>query len=70
LNEHNNGQCKTTKADSGWVLVHSEEYGSRGEAMKREKWLKTGVGREFLKKELAFKINMNLRFGQKGVGKK
>ncbi len=49
LAEHNSGQCKTTKTDSGWKVIYSELYKSRSEAMKREKWLKTGVGREFIK---------------------
>lgn len=49
LHEHRNGLCKTTKADSDWHVVHTEEFPSRGEAMAWEKWLKTGRGREYLK---------------------
>ena len=48
LFEHNNGMCKTTKADRNWQLVYSERYPTRSEAMKREKWLKTGAGRVYL----------------------
>jgi uncharacterized repeat protein (TIGR01451 family) len=29
-----------------WALIYKEEYGAKAEAMKREKFLKTGVGRE------------------------
>jgi len=36
-----------------WELVYREEYGTKGEAMKRELWLKTGVGREFVLSKLA-----------------
>ena len=49
LSEHNSGLCKSTKIDKGWKLVHSETFESSGAAMKREKWLKTGTGREFVK---------------------
>jgi len=48
LVEHNSGMCKTTKVDTDWQVVYSEDCTTRGQAMKREKWLKTGVGREFL----------------------
>ena len=49
LSEHNSGLCKSTKIDKDWRLIYSEEYKSRSEAMKREKWLKTGAGRDFIK---------------------
>ena len=49
LSEHNSGLCKSTKIDKDWKLAYSEIYESRGEAMKREKWLKTGSGRNFIK---------------------
>ncbi|HAI74176.1 MAG TPA: endonuclease [Candidatus Moranbacteria bacterium] len=32
-----------------WKLVYSEKFDSRKEAMEREKYLKTGVGREWIK---------------------
>jgi putative endonuclease len=31
-----------------WELVYKEEYSTKGEAMKREKQLKTAKGREFI----------------------
>lgn len=49
LEEHNSGMCKTTKVDTGWTVVYQETHESRGEAMKREKWLKSGAGRGFLR---------------------
>jgi len=49
LSEHNSGLCKSTKIDKGWRLIYSETFESRGDAMKREKWLKTGTGRKFIK---------------------
>jgi len=35
-----------------WELIYKEEFDNKTEALKREKWLKTGVGREYLKKIL------------------
>ncbi|MFG4002835.1 GIY-YIG nuclease family protein [Flavobacterium aquidurense] len=33
-----------------WEVIYVEFYNSKSEAMKREKYLKTGIGREFIKK--------------------
>jgi putative endonuclease len=33
-----------------WMVIHVEFLTSKSEAMKREKYLKTGIGREFIKK--------------------
>jgi len=32
-----------------WKVIHIEEFESKEEAMDREKYLKTGVGREFIR---------------------
>jgi putative endonuclease len=32
-----------------WTLIHTEVFETKSEAMKREKWLKSGVGRAFIK---------------------
>ena len=32
-----------------WEVIHVEFFNSKSEAMKREKYLKTGIGREFIK---------------------
>ena len=47
--EHNSGMSPYTKNRGPWNLIYSESFTSRGDAMKREKFLKTGKGREFLK---------------------
>lgn len=47
LHEHNAGQCKSTKHRAPFTLVYSEEYKTRDEARAREKFFKTGTGREF-----------------------
>ena len=32
-----------------WALIFTKEFSSKNEAMVYEKWLKTGVGRDFIK---------------------
>jgi putative endonuclease len=42
----------TSKNRGLWKLVYQEEFETRGEAMKREKELKTSRGRYFIKKNI------------------
>ena len=50
LLEHNVTAIKGfTVSYRPWVLIHQEDYATRTEAMKREKYLKSGMGREFVK---------------------
>jgi putative endonuclease len=49
LLEHNCGKNKTTKPYRPFKLILTEEYETRFEARKREKYLKSGFGKEFLK---------------------
>jgi putative endonuclease len=49
LNEHNAGKTKSTKGFRPWILIYSEEIPTREMARKREKYLKSGAGKEFLK---------------------
>ncbi len=53
LGQHNQGITKSTKNRGPWELVHQEFLATRGEAMKRERFLKSGQGREELKHILA-----------------
>jgi putative endonuclease len=50
VDEHNNGLVKSTKNRRPLVLIYSEEFHSKTEALKREKFFKSGYGRSFLKK--------------------
>ena len=50
LQEHNSGKSKSTKPYLPWSIVYIESFGSRLEARKREKYLKSCAGRKFLKK--------------------
>ncbi|MBI4436526.1 MAG: GIY-YIG nuclease family protein [Candidatus Omnitrophica bacterium] len=49
LGEHNSGDSKYTKGRRPFRLIHKEEFPSRALAREREKYLKSGIGREFLK---------------------
>jgi len=49
LKEHNSGYNKSTKAFKPYQLVYQERFKSRKEARQREKYLKSGVGKEWLK---------------------
>jgi putative endonuclease len=49
LKQHNNGENKSTKPYAPFVLILVEEYPSRFEARKREKFLKAGSGKKYLK---------------------
>ena len=52
LIEHNSGKTKSTKGYRPWKVVHFETFDSREAAVLREKYFKTGIGREFLKQKL------------------
>ncbi len=53
LERHNRGQNKTTKLYVPFDLVYTEEFNTRPEAREREKYLKSGIGREYLKRLLS-----------------
>jgi len=46
LIKHNSGKVKSTKPYKPWVLIFSESFTSKAEAMKREKWFKSSQGRK------------------------
>ena len=52
LQEHNSGRSKATKYYTPFELVHQERYDNRRLAYRREMYLKTGKGREELKRLL------------------
>lgn len=47
--KHNRGGVSYTKRKVPWVIVYQEKYTTRAEAMRREKFFKTGKGREFIR---------------------
>lgn len=56
LEQHNDPECRFTlytKRNKGpWKLIHFEAYNTRSEAMRREKHLKGGQGREWIRTNL------------------
>ncbi|HXN65063.1 MAG TPA: GIY-YIG nuclease family protein [Candidatus Acidoferrales bacterium] len=59
LGQHNAGITKSTKNRGTWTLEYQETYPTRAEAMKREKFLKSGQGREELKRILRQKASVS-----------
>jgi putative endonuclease len=53
---HNLGKVRYTSKFLPWELVLCEEFNSRTEAMKREKWYKTGIGRDWINAKIAKNI--------------
>lgn len=49
LKEHNKGENRSTKAYKPFVLIYTETFQTRVEAREKEKYWKSGVGKEFLK---------------------
>ena len=52
LRRHNKGDYRFTKGHLPWKVVYTESYETRAEAVRREKFLKSGLGREFLNKTI------------------
>jgi putative endonuclease len=49
VQQHNKGKEKTTRPYRPFDLIHSEAFSSRAKARKREIYLKSGIGKEFLR---------------------
>ncbi len=50
IRRHNSGYEKTTRSYRPFELIYLEEFENRQEARIKEKYLKSGVGKEFLKR--------------------
>ena len=48
LIEHNIGANKWTKMNKPFKLMYQESYGDKTEALRRERFLKSGKGRKFI----------------------
>ena len=66
LKEHNSGKVFSTKGYKPWHLVYSEKCSDRLHARKKEKYYKSGYGKEHLKniinnsQNLLFSANENI----------
>ena len=57
LKEHNKGNCYTTKRLHNFELAYYEVCKSVKDARDRERQLKTGFGRQYLRKRLTNYLN-------------
>ncbi len=48
LNQHNTGKTKSTKPYKPWKILFYEKFENKKDAIAREKYLKSGIGREFI----------------------
>jgi putative endonuclease len=53
LDEHQTGTSFSTRRERPWELAHREQFATRAEAVRRERYLKTGRGRDELRRTLA-----------------
>jgi putative endonuclease len=49
VDQHNSGRNKTAKPYRPYVIIYFETLKNRTEAREKEKYFKSGSGREFLK---------------------
>lgn len=60
LTQHSKGQVFSTKNNRPYALIHYEAFLNKKDAFLREKWLKTGWGRNQIKKMLEnYFVDMN-----------
>lgn len=52
IESHNKKENKSTKNKVPWEIIYFEAYINKMDALGREKFLKSGAGRRFLKKQL------------------
>jgi putative endonuclease len=48
VRRHNAGESKATKHGVPWAVIHNERFSTRAEATRRERYYKTGRGRDEL----------------------
>ena len=54
LNAHNNGKNVSTSHGGPWKHIYYEAYLEKMDALGREKFLKSGSGHRFIKKQLHY----------------
>ena len=55
--QHNGGKSDYTKRKMPWKVIYYEVSFDKYDAIAREKYLKTGMGRRFLKNRLKNQLN-------------
>jgi putative endonuclease len=59
LSRHNQGLGLSTRRYCPWEMIYFEEFPTRSSAMKREKYFKSGLGREEVKAILIKHLGQN-----------
>ncbi len=54
LHEHNTGSSKWTRINGPFIMIYTENCECKEEAIKREKFLKSGQGRKWLDENINF----------------
>ncbi len=49
VDRHNSGKVKSTKLNKPWKLIYYEAFENKTDALREEKFLKSGKGRERIK---------------------
>ncbi|MBU0660938.1 GIY-YIG nuclease family protein [Patescibacteria group bacterium] len=57
IKTHNNGSVSSTKRYRPWKIIYAEAYIHQQDARGREKFLKSGSGWKYLKKQLTHHFN-------------
>ena len=57
LKEHNSGRTTTTSRKIPWKIIYYEVAFNQQDAIAREKYLKSGMGRRYLKNRLLNQLN-------------
>lgn len=56
LQEHNTGRTRSTKGYAPWKLFFQETFEDRSTARKREKYLKSGYGKQWIKEKYSKEV--------------
>ena len=51
---HNTGKNKSTKSEAPWSIIYYEVSRNKEDARVREKYLKSGMGKRYIKNRLKF----------------
>jgi len=57
IKEHNSGRTITTSKKMPWKVIYYEVSFNRLDAIAREKYLKSGMGRRYLKNRISNQLN-------------
>ncbi|PIR03403.1 MAG: endonuclease [Candidatus Magasanikbacteria bacterium CG11_big_fil_rev_8_21_14_0_20_43_7] len=61
IEQHNQGLVTSTKRYRPWKIIYLEVYPNKPDALGREKFLKSGSGWKFLKKQLLHHFRNNTK---------